>query len=409
MPRRGNLPAPLTLRPEYTSRHNRKKGRHGWLRVAPAYSVTLAEELLAETTADATVLDPFGGTGTTALAAATRGLHAVSLDINPFMSWLTRAKCATYTSEDLSEAREVMDAIVTNSAVSRPLVCAPPVHNIERWWTPERLLFLRKTKTGIANAPCGAKARDLLLVGFCRVVGELANLTPRHQSLSFQFDGPAQESLPLEEDPFGDAMRFVLETAAVNPERTPTTSTGDARTLDIVDRGSIDVVATSPPYPNRVSLIRELRPFMYWLGYLVSPSDAGVLDWNAIGGTWGAATSRLTDWVVPHDVFVPATISSVAKRIGREDVPSATAMSTYVLRYFSDMWRHAQALRSVMAPKGRFHYVVGNSTFYGHLVETEKALVSIFGEAGFHQVTYRTIRKRTSKADLFEFVVEGVS
>ncbi|WP_322490103.1 hypothetical protein [Chloroflexus sp.] len=38
------------------------------------------------------------------------------------------------------------------------------------------------------------------------------------------------------------------------------------------------LVITSPPYPNRMSYIRELRPYMYWLGYLNNGRDAGELD-----------------------------------------------------------------------------------------------------------------------------------
>ena len=35
---------------------------------------------------------------------------------------------------------------------------------------------------------------------------------------------------------------------------------------------------------------------MYWLGYLSDGRAAGELDWKAIGGTWGCATSMLNTW-----------------------------------------------------------------------------------------------------------------
>ncbi len=82
-------------------------------------------------------------------------------------------------------------------------------------------------------------------------------------------------------------------------------------------------------------------------------------------------------------------------------------MGNYVLRYFADMWLHITALAGAIKSQGTFHYVVGNSSFYGHLVETEKALVRMFTKAGFEDVHARALRKRSSKAELFEFVVEG--
>ncbi|MBE3564443.1 MAG: hypothetical protein IMW90_01820 [Thermogemmatispora sp.] len=48
---------------------NRPETRYGWLKLTPAHSVTLIKELLAGLPpGDSLVLDPFCGTGTTALA-----------------------------------------------------------------------------------------------------------------------------------------------------------------------------------------------------------------------------------------------------------------------------------------------------------------------------------------------------
>ena len=52
-----------------------------------------------------------------------------------------------------------------------------------------------------------------------------------------------------------------------------------------------------------MSYIRELRPYMYWLGILENARDTGELDWSAIGGTWGVATSRLASLERPRHAF----------------------------------------------------------------------------------------------------------
>ncbi|MFD2579091.1 hypothetical protein ACFSTD_11780 [Novosphingobium colocasiae] len=69
----------------------------------------------------------------------------------------------------------------------------------------------------------------------------------------------------------------------------------DARQIPEMDR-RFGLVVTSPPYPNRISYIRELRPYMYWMKFLEEAREAGEMDWKAIGGTWGVATSRLNTW-----------------------------------------------------------------------------------------------------------------
>jgi hypothetical protein len=60
-------------RSEYTFKANRSLGRHGWLRLTPAYGVKLVENLLSSVNTEAIILDPFSGTATTGLVAAERG------------------------------------------------------------------------------------------------------------------------------------------------------------------------------------------------------------------------------------------------------------------------------------------------------------------------------------------------
>ena len=53
------------------------------------------------------------------------------------------------------------------------------------------------------------------------------------------------------------------------------------------------------------------------------------------------------------------------------------------------------------------HYIIGNSSFYGTLVQSEQAYASIMRRHGFEGVGVRPIRKRNSKKDLVEFEVSA--
>jgi tRNA/tmRNA/rRNA uracil-C5-methylase (TrmA/RlmC/RlmD family) len=67
-----------------TFKGNLRSTRYGWLRLTPAYSVHLVGEILDRASVGpGTVLDPFCGTGTTALVCAERGIRAETTDINP--------------------------------------------------------------------------------------------------------------------------------------------------------------------------------------------------------------------------------------------------------------------------------------------------------------------------------------
>jgi len=61
---------------------------------------------------------------------------------------------------------------------------------------------------------------------------------------------------------FCEGLRFVLRGAENNLCGSGKVVLGDARNFPEVVKGQFDLVITSPPYANRMSYIRELRP--YW-------------------------------------------------------------------------------------------------------------------------------------------------
>jgi hypothetical protein len=179
---------------------------------------------------------------------------------------------------------------------------------------------------------------------------------------------------------------------------------GDARTLSRLGKNKFDCVITSPPYPNRMSYVRELRPYMFWLGYLSEAREAGELDWQAIGGTWGIATSRVAKWSpADHEIQSDGLLSIVTKIQQQSDV-----LGRYVHKYFVDIALHLQELSKVVAPGGRVHYIVGNSKFYDTLLPVEEIYRDLLLDSGFSNTTIEVIRKRTSKSELFEFVVSAI-
>lgn len=204
---------------------------------------------------------------------------------------------------------------------------------------------------------------------------------------------------------YADDVRFVLRGAAENPEGTCRVILGDSRKpADIVD-GLFDRVITSPPYANRMSYIRELRPYRYWLGFLVDGRDAGKLDWAAGGGIWGIATSRLLEWKRKGDALDNDVLNGALRRIAHHTNKSGHILANYVAKYFDDMWRHLSGLTSILAPGAEVHYVVGNSTFYGVLLPVEQIYGAMLRQLGFEAIECRAIRKRNSKRELVEFDV----
>lgn len=406
-----NLPAPAVAMPQrvhLTFKANLSLGRHNWLRLTPAYSRHLVEHLIGSLDSRDRVLDPFCGTGTTALTCAEHGIRADTVDINPFLVWLANTKFAAYPPEVRAEAERFRRRL--KLPAEKNGLWHPPLADIEKWWSGDELAALSALYSAIKAATVSDSARNLLLLAFCRVAIETASVSFGHQSMSFKprsDDTGILKQCPWEHISalFRKRLAEVLDAAATEIDGSLARAfLGDSRNLESILRAKYTCVITSPPYPNRMSYIRELRPYMYWLGYLHDGRQAGELDWQAIGGTWGCATSNLIKWQPSHEARVPFDgfadmIARIAKR--------SEILSRYVHRYFEDCVRHFRSLTRVLHDGAVAHYIVGNSKFYDVMVHTEKIYAAIMVANGFEGIRIECIRKRNSKKELYEFVVSG--
>jgi SAM-dependent methyltransferase len=397
----------IDQKPELTFKYNQKQGRHGWLRLTPAYSVKVVEKILDSQRDVRRVLDPFSGTGTTGLVCAERGIDCDLLDINPFLVWLARLKTTNFSPEQLDQtqraAKNIVEAVVEDDRQTE--YWTPPISNINRWWTGSRLQVLARLFHELNQQVIEASSvKDLLLIAFCRLVIQWSNAAFNHQSMSFK---PSQQLLiTMAEDE--EILQAYLQNVneVIKAAHQPLTGgvhvrLGDSRFVQVPDTLSYDCVITSPPYPNRMSYIRELRPYMYWLGYLREAHEAGEMDWQAIGGTWGIATSRLQTWT-PDGIEVDNPQLQEIVAIINEDSP---VLANYVHKYFVDMSCHFSSLFRALEPGARLFYIVGNSRFYDTLVPVESLLSDLLHDQHYVDVDIETIRKRTSKKELYEYIV----
>ncbi|MEY4549514.1 MAG: hypothetical protein RL685_5709 [Pseudomonadota bacterium] len=407
-----STPPKMRQRAELTFKQNVQHGRHGWLRLTPAYSVRLVDQVLAEFGSNAqNVFEPFSGTGTTALCAGYRGIRAVATDINPFLIWLGRVKSARYTAAQRTELEAVAKKISTKLRAGKARTATlPALKNIDRWWHAAELAFVAGLRGEIDHCADGA-VLDLLKIAFCRTMISLSNAAFNHQSMSFKdTDGSKQIQLNLDDAnakfiaQFLSDVGIVAAAATDNPLGEIEIIKDDARGVPAgaAKDGEFDLLITSPPYPNRMSYIRELRPYMYWLGFLGEAKEAGELDWEAIGGTWGIATSRLLTWR-PSGAFIPDYLPEILEKIRAAHPKNGELMAQYVHKYFDDMFVHFQTAARVVRRGGSAHYIVGNATFYGHVVPAERLYVDQLAAAGFRRCEARAIRKRNSKKELVEF------
>ena len=390
---------------------------HRWYRLTASFSPMLADDIADEFGLGPgdLALDPFGGVGTVPLCLIRRGIPAVAVEFNPYLHFVSTVKCRSRPNVEQVAIRfdDFLDALETAARclpVDEPgcrrwladhARWVPPIHRPERWWSPANLAQLTLMRRLVHGRDERDDAGDLIRLAVLAVLIPVSNAKHNHVSLTF-----ADHPLPRV-DVVNILRRKLQEIAEDLPslpaDRHARIFHGNSKFLTDVLPPDVrpSAVITSPPYPNRFSYARETRPHLFFFDFIESANSVGQLETDAIGGTWGRATSVLSKGVQPANDLVA---SLLAPYVGAID-DRGDLMAAYVTKYFNDLYAHAEQVARVCRPDSRLAYVIGNSKFYGQPLPSDELLAGIFAHHGFQLDRIEKMRRRQSKTGLYEAVV----
>ncbi len=278
----------------------------------------------------------------------------------------------------------------------------PNIRNVSRWWSLPVLKKLVALRMSLDKMSLPPEIVDLMRLAVAGILIEVSNARHDHPSLSFA-------ETPRKDAPVFEWFQQKIEVMAADLARFPSSRPkadvflGNSKRLEgILPTGSLfDAVITSPPYPNRYSYARETRPQMFFLGLVQSGREVGKLETEAIGGTWGRATSILDDHLDCRSTVVQRALHGIPDRIGSH----SRLMQNYVIKYFNNIEEHIESLHSFVRPDARIAYVIGNSRFYDVALPSDEMLADIFEAHGFKTVSVERMRRRNSKSGLYEAIL----
>jgi len=385
---------------------------HRWFRLTPSFSPQLARDLFdrLDVRLSDRVLDPYSGTGTVPLEARRRGNNSAGTEINPALFLVSKVKTGVYdpclVERDLGRFRRCWESALAEIGDPVKYLAAHPelipgIAHPDRWWAPGTLAQLASARLVLAQKTEHSYP-DLVRFAIASIVIDVSAAKHNHPSMSFAH-GPAMEKEALAA--FDLRCRHIIEDVSAEPRTGATVNLyrGNTKELATLLAGEepFDVLVTSPPYPNRFSYARETRPLLFFLDLVRSASEVGDIEVASMGGTWGKATWLLQKPVAPQNAVLERLLA-----------PFVAAMATanpilkhYVVRYFNDLWTHAEQISEVMATRARMAWVVGNAKMADNEVETDRNLAVIFAEMGWRCDEIVSMRKRHSKRGLRESVV----
>jgi hypothetical protein len=221
-------------------------------------------------------MDPFGGSGTTALETIRLGRRAFSIDANAVGTLIGKVKTCNITRSTATDLHALRSALTTRffDLPSEEKLCKenetyiPEIPNVEKWFPLSSLGELSLIRSRIATME-NEKARDIASLALSRIVLAVSFQDSETRYSSKPHDIPQGETLKRFLVALDDIVRNVVRTQPILRYGVGDFVTADSLQLNkgICRNDSVDLIVTSPPYGNANDYHLYHRFRLLWLGH----------------------------------------------------------------------------------------------------------------------------------------------
>lgn len=382
---------------------NMKLPVHRWFRYSAGFSAEWVENIISNRSINRKldVLDPFCGSGTTLLAAASKGANATGFESHPFVYRIAKAKIQRdFQVEDfLTRARNVLKTARNATGI------APKSTSelLRRCYSDESLVRLEALRGAYEDLKQGDQVDDLIWLTVTSILRECSGVG----TAQWQYLLP-NKSKSRVADPFTAFEQKYLSVAS--DLRASWSLDGGEMTVVQTDarspslQGKFDLVLTSPPYPNNYDYADATRLEMSFWGEVSSWSDlqSAVRQYLVRACSQHSAAERLVlEDILDEPGVTPIRheLSVVCKELDamRHLKAGKKTYHTMVAAYFADLARVWQSLRQLVREGGEVAFVIGDSAPYGIHVPCDKWLATLAVSAGFDSPSFEKLRDRNTK------------
>lgn len=379
---------------------------HRWYRFKEGYSRDLVHLLLGSLPKKpANCLDPFGGSGTTPLACQQIGINCSSIEVNPFLHHVARAKLETgYTLSGFDQALANVKRILFGC--ERADFDEPAMSRITKRPGLKKWLFSNAVLQAIlalrhSISELDSPYQQLMLVILASILTDVGNTVKDGKCVRYKrgWQNHVLKRKSVYHQFLTRAELFRDDIAATAYLRSEVSNAGlcmrasALQALKSFESNSYDAVMTSPPYLNSFDYTDVYMPELWVLGFV--QSYAGVQQIRSetlcshVQVKWNFETARFEEQV-------RSIIDDVARH--RKDLWNDT-IPQMIGGYFLHMQEVLSEIRRIIRPGGRLILVVATSSYYNVTVPTDLLLAQMADDIGFDLAEIRIARrlKRSTK------------
>jgi len=379
----------------------RSLARHRWYFYKEGFSPSLVKKAFEENNISTNdiILDPFNGSGTVTLTAATEGIQSIGFEVNPFTSFLSVAK-----TTNLSQKRfkEISDTVLHNSdkgahsSLENYSTFSKNDHKgIDKWLFNTEVL---KAFSGGLNGLGSIGSKSSKLTSLALISAIMKNCNAKKDGKCLRYKNNWNE-LNFDKYSFLESLEkdlsIIYDDLDKNVQKTPIIKTGDSRKLISKLDQKFKLCITSPPYLNTFDYTDIYRPELFLGGFLTSSEELRKLRFQTVRShvqvNW--EKSKLIDFGGHfNDVF--ARISEKKELLMHKNIPDM------ITAYFEDMENILRDLKTKAADNASLWFVVSTSAYANEHIPVDLILADIATKVGWKLKeigVLREINKRKTK------------
>lgn len=376
---------------------------HDWYPYLEGYSPEFVKSTLrAFAPAAVRVLDPFAGTGTTPLTAASGGCRCFYCELNPVLQFLIETKARILAMPDRTRSRlacrirSLAGSLEASLAEHKPderlIVAYAESFGDSEFFPPATLDACLRLRSWLDTI-----GYDDPVAASVATVAGVAALVPcsnmiRRSDLRFRKGAERNDivvDLPGEVRSRLDSIaRDITDLQSV--DCMPILIAGDAKRLGHIPDLEVDAIVTSPPYLNGTNYYRNTKIELWFLRALSSADDLTAFRRQTVTAGINDVTARKNE--PPVSPAVERTVRSLEKIAYDRRIP------WMISSYFADMRQVFDGLLRHAKPSAQLLMDIGDSSYAGVHVDTPAVLAELLRADGWKVDREVTLRQRLSRS-----------
>jgi len=371
-------------------RNNKNEPIHRWYPFVEGFSSNFVKSIIDELDyTPSCCLDPFAGSGTTPLTCQQFNSKCFSFELNPFLFDLMKVKLLyrKYNGEKLENVINIMDQNLQTYEINweYPNIETQTLFekkDLKRW------VFNREVVWGILDilneidelSKCEIEYKSLLNVALASILLDISNVFRNGKCLSYKHNwlnkgisrGDVHEKFInfCKNTILEDLLKITPNDNSI--DNSSFSKKGDARKLiKELENESLDLVITSPPYLNSRDYTDIYRLELWLLGYLETYKDERELRKNTLRSHVQIAWHKEKTLKIKKLEKALKEIEKHREKFWNNSIPEM------IKGYFVDMNIILENLYKKMKINSKAYINVGNSSYFGSIIETDAIIAEI--------------------------------